>query len=290
METIKIKKISEKRALRLLIRNHYRKSIPKLNKVYLGAFFGNQLVGFMSLGWGVRPLHTIKKLFPSLETKDYFECGRLCMEEFMPKNSESVFISKVLRYIKKNYPEKKLLFSWADGMLGKPGYVYQCSNFLYGGFIWTDTYFTKTGECVHPRTSNKVGGRLGIQAIDGVIHYYGKQFRYVYFLCSHKDKKRLINESQFEWTTNYPKHKDLKFKKKVNGKIVQCGSPPYNEESNSFSDNAIKNINWVKDNPPLSNFLETQLAEEVSREKCRLSKLKGLVQFQYSAFSKERNH
>lgn len=282
---MEIKKISQKEALRILIRNHYRKSIPKLNKVYLGGFIDNKCIGIMSLGWGVRPVHTIKKLFPSLDTKDYFEIGRLCLEEFMPKNSESVFISHCMRYIKQNYPEIKLIFSWADGMLGKAGYVYQCTNFLYGGYIWTDAYFTDGGECIHPRTSNKVGGRLGVQAMEDVTHYFGKQFRYVYFLCNHKERKRLIAESQFKWIIDYPKEKDVQFKKKVDGRIVFCDKPFYNQKTNNFSDNAKKNVNWVKDNPPLNNFLAKQLAEEVSREKHQLSKLKGLVQFQYSAFN-----
>ena len=32
------------------------------------------------------------------------------------------------------------------------GYVYQSANFLYGGFIWSDVYISKTGEKVHFRT------------------------------------------------------------------------------------------------------------------------------------------
>lgn len=275
-----IKQISEKQALRLLIRNHYRKSIPKLNKIYLGGFIDNRCIGFMSLGWGVRPVHTIKKLFPSLDTKDYFEIGRLCLEEFMPRNSESVFISSCMKYIKHYYPQIKLIFSWADGMLGKAGYVYQCSNFLYGGYIWTDAYFTDDGECIHPRTSNKVGGRLGVQAMDNVTHYFGKQFRYIYFLCNHKEKKILIKESPFEWTKDYPKEKDVQFKKRVNGETIFCDKPFYDKTTNSFSDNAVRNISWVKNNPPLNKFC----AEEDSRESRQLSKLEGLGQFQHSAF------
>ena len=51
-------------------------------------------------------------------------------------------------------------------MVGKAGYVYQASNFLYGGYSETDTYVTKDNERVHPRTiggliENKTGAKLG---------------------------------------------------------------------------------------------------------------------------------
>ena len=34
----------------------------------------------------------------------------------------------------------KVLFTWADGMLGKCGYVYQASNFMYVGKSESDIY------------------------------------------------------------------------------------------------------------------------------------------------------
>lgn len=282
MIQMQIKKISELEAINLLYRIHYRKTLPKLNKVYLGGFIDNKLIGFMSLGWGVRPKHTIKKIFPSLNTQDYFECGRLCLEEFMPKNSESVFISKVIKYIKNIYPEKKILFSWADGIMGKVGYVYQSANFLYGGFIWSDCYFSKEGESIHPRTTNKIGGRLKIQERKDIEHYYGKQFRYVYFLCSHKEKKRLISESSFEWNINYPKEKDLIFKRKTTKGIIECEKPFYNKSISSFSDNAKRIKKLSK-----QNFI-TDYAEESLRESYQLTKLKELGRFQYSALIKKK--
>ena len=40
--------------------------------------------------------------------------------------------------------------------MGKVGYVYQGSNFKYGGEYWTDVYMTKTGEKVHPRSMKTI--------------------------------------------------------------------------------------------------------------------------------------
>ena len=33
--------------------------------------------------------------------------------------------------------------------VGKPGFVYQAANFLYGGFIWTQIYINNKGEKIH---------------------------------------------------------------------------------------------------------------------------------------------
>ena len=74
--------------------------MPKINKHYLGYYVNNKLVGVLTLGYGTRPLHTIKRIFPSLETKDYYEIGRMCMTDDMPRNSESQMIKAVCKWIK----------------------------------------------------------------------------------------------------------------------------------------------------------------------------------------------
>ncbi len=73
---------------------------------------------------------------PYRELKDYLEIGRMCMTEEMPRNSESQMLSQLVKWIQRNIPELKILFTWADGMVGKVGYVYQASNFIYAG--WTE--------------------------------------------------------------------------------------------------------------------------------------------------------
>ena len=100
---------------------HYSNILPRLNKHFLGFYLDERLVGVVTLGWGTRPLHTIQKIFPSLKTEDYYEIGRMCMSEDMPRNSESQMLSQTIKCIKSNCPDIKVLFTWADGMVGKPG-------------------------------------------------------------------------------------------------------------------------------------------------------------------------
>ena len=70
----------------------------------MGCFYKDELVGVLTLGWGTQPLQTIKKLFPNLVSEDYYEIGKMCMDDKMPRNSESQMISSVVRWMKKNLP------------------------------------------------------------------------------------------------------------------------------------------------------------------------------------------
>ena len=144
-----IKEIHKIKAADFIMSRHYSPVMPRLTKYYCGYYVDDVLQGVMTFGWGTRPKHTIQKLFPKLDTKDYYEIGKMCMDDSMLKNSETQMMSAAMAWLKKKEPNLKYLFTWADGLVGKPGYVYQAFNFLYGGYIWTDTYVTEKGEKVH---------------------------------------------------------------------------------------------------------------------------------------------
>jgi hypothetical protein len=154
-DNLTIKTIPLQVAAEFVARNHYSKVMPRLNKIIFGLYQKEDLVGCITFGWGVRPLDTIKKLFPSLESKDYLEIGKLCLLDTMPKNTESRFITAAMRFLKQLRPELKLVFTWADAIWGKPGYIYQASNFLFGGSIASEAYRTEEGHRLHPRQLHK---------------------------------------------------------------------------------------------------------------------------------------
>jgi len=220
-----IKEVNKYDAAELVQKYHYSKVMPKLTKHYLGSFFDNKMVGVITLGWGTQPRQTINKLFPGFTTKDYYEIGKMCMLPEMPKNSESQMLSTIIKWMKTNTPEKQFLYTWADGIVGKCGYVYSAANFLYGGFIWTDIYIGPDGEKIHPRTSHnlclenaKFCGKEKIfwltkdfMKMKGITRIRGKQFRYIMPLS--KKARKLLDKSTVSWTIdNYPKEKDLEWK------------------------------------------------------------------------------
>lgn len=210
----RVEPISKLQAIQMVQKYHYSNTLPKINKVFLGFYLDEELKGVMTLGYGVRPMHTIKKLFPSLDTKDYLEIGRMCMTEDMPRNSESQMISACCKWLEHNLKDVKVLFTWADGMLGKVGYVYQASSFIYMGYSMTDIYL-KDGMKIHPRQTNHLyGGRPTEEQLkaEHIEHYKGKQFKYVKFLCGNKEKKALLRECLVPTDMPYPKEADLEWK------------------------------------------------------------------------------
>jgi hypothetical protein len=222
----------------LVVQCHYSKVMPRITKACIGGWQGQSIVAGMTLGYGTRPRHTIEGMFPSVGVPQYLEIGKLCVRDEMPRNTESYFIARAIELLKKDMPEIVILFSWADGILGKPGYVYQASNFFYGGFITTEIYLTEEGVKVHPRTVQGITARDGelrgprdyetTQAL-GLTKYFGKQFRYVYPLCGKREWRRLVDESPMTWVRGgYPKDIDCTWEVQTGlGKREVCGAPPF---------------------------------------------------------------
>jgi hypothetical protein len=258
-----IKEIDKPTALEMVQKYHYSNALPSINKHFIGFYLEDELVGVVTLGWGTRPLHTIKCLFPSLESKDYYEIGRMCMTEEMPRNSESQMIAHLVKWVRRNCPEVKVLFTWADGMMGKPGYVYQASNFLYAGHIVTDFYL-KDGVKIHPRQTRKIfspnDARLSVRPTVaqmqqyGIEHYKGKQFRYVLFLCNRAEQKRLLGECTTSLNRNYPKASDLWWRRQTGpGAWTDCDKPAYKTD-------------FCRDNVIAFDFMKTQEQEVILEE------------------------
>lgn len=265
---LEIKTITLNEAKIFISKYHYRQNLPRITKICYGGFINNKLVAVITLGYGTQPKNTIKKIFPPLNVCDYLEIGRLCLIDDLPKNSESYFISKVIKLLKNN-TNIKILFSWSDGIMGKAGYVYQASNFYYIGKIKTDVYITKEGYLIHPRSAKKL---LEINAsyvnknklfwltdnflkLNNIKRLKGYQYKYLLFLCNHKIKKQLIKQIKI---LPFPKNKDNKFFIK------------------NYKTNKYEETNFP-------HYIKTLNAEEISRAIYCVSNTKGLVQFQHSA-------
>ncbi len=131
-----VREIPKEQAIGFIRRYHYSKIMPRLNKHYLGFYTGNRLAGVVALGWGTQPLQSIRKMFPRhrLQSSDYLEIGKMC---FLPEmNGNQCFGSRVLsqlvKWLKRN-TDCLFLYTLADGIMGKCGYVYQAANFRYIG-------------------------------------------------------------------------------------------------------------------------------------------------------------
>ena len=104
-----VEELRKQESVMFVEKYHYSPIMPKLTKHYLGFYVNKELKGVLTLGWGTQPKQTIKKLFPHLDTQDYFEIGKMCMTDDMPRNSESQMLSKTISWLKEN---KKTFEVW----------------------------------------------------------------------------------------------------------------------------------------------------------------------------------
>lgn len=244
MANIEIKKIDKDKAIEFVHLYHYSKIMPRLTKYYLGLFENKELIGVVTLGWGVQPLGTIRKLFYNHElvTNDYIEIGKMC---FHPSKNKGNFGSQstamLVKWVKEN-TDCLFLYTMADGIMGKTGIVYQASNFRYIGKFTTSVYMdTKTGEKIHPRSAKKLlkeneeyEGKEKVFWLShafceykGIDKINGLMFRYIYSL-SRKAKAILRSYKEYDELSN-PKDKDLVFTRRVKlGKFEEIDMPEFN--------------------------------------------------------------
>jgi hypothetical protein len=217
-----IKKVSREEATELVQANHYSPVMPKLTKHWLGIYKDASLVGVITLGWGTRPLHTIQKIINSdFESKDYYEIGKMCLLDSEPKNSETQMISQVVRWIKDNCPDIKFLYTLADGIMGKCGYVYQAANFYYGGEYWTESYMSSKGEKVHPRTTRRLCKDNWLWHYDDRSSGFNQEFKDKHdekVQRALENKTKLPKEQVFWLTPEFMNHIGMK---KVKGKMFR---------------------------------------------------------------------
>lgn len=146
-------------------------------------------------------------------------------------------LSQCIKWLKKNHKEIKVLFTWADGMLGKCGYVYQAANFTYAGYVGGKLYLMD-GYKIHPRQTRRllsphdkmltVRPTLEQMREHNIYHYKGKQYRYFYLLGDKRERKELIKTLLVKDIPR-PKDNDLKWtvRDHMSGKWVESTKPPY---------------------------------------------------------------
>jgi hypothetical protein len=110
---------------------HYSKSVNGLHANYcFGLFDGDKLIGAMI--YGSLGMANAWKKYGEKES-DVIELRRLCCIDDTPKNTESYFIGKTIKWLKKN-TDYKIIVSYADTFHGHSGTIYKASNFRHVGF------------------------------------------------------------------------------------------------------------------------------------------------------------
>lgn len=90
------------------------------------------------------------------------ELRRLCLIDETPKNSESYFVSRTLKWLRKN-TDWEFVISYADAEQGHTGVIYRASNFKYLGVTKPGKRLEVDGKPFHIRTLSMTDRPYGVE-------------------------------------------------------------------------------------------------------------------------------
>ena len=141
-----------------------------------------------------------RSVFGEGRENEVIELHRLHIQDCTPKNTESWFISKCIKKLKKDKPRVKAIISFADETVGHKGTIYRASNFYYIGKTSPTTfYIDMDGRLHHPR-------QCGINITPAMAKQYGwkpvkrmAKNRYLAFVYTSKtERKHLIEDCKYD--------------------------------------------------------------------------------------------
>lgn len=120
--------LTAKEAAGLVVKHHYLHRRPPISFAF-GLYHQGRLMGCVTYGTPASR-HLQKSACPS-DPSRVIELNRLWLDDALPPNSESWFVSRTLKML-----PPCIVVSYADPVHGHLGYIYRALNFRYAG--WTD--------------------------------------------------------------------------------------------------------------------------------------------------------
>lgn len=127
-----------------MVRRHYLGKWPGVVVAVLGLYDAGEPVGVIV--FSLPPPETFVR-YGGLT----WELGRLWVADEQPHNTESWFIARAVRYVRRFHRDVKALVSYADPSVGHAGTIYRASN-------WREDGRTDEGRST-PRFDYEVNGR-----------------------------------------------------------------------------------------------------------------------------------
>jgi hypothetical protein len=190
-ETMVVRRIPSKQGKEFIRKNHYSKSCHNGPSPCYG-LFDKELIGVLCFATPCS--ENVRASVFGYEYKDHVtELHRLFIFDVTPKNTESWFISKCLKFLKKDKSHIWAVLSFADSTEGHKGIIYRATNARYCGMTTKSTfYLDKEGRLRHPR-QNGVNITTNMAITKGwcPVRRLAKH-RYLYLLPDSKGHKKYL--------------------------------------------------------------------------------------------------
>lgn len=126
--SLEVRRIDPRTATELVVARHYLHRRPPISYAF-GLYRDDELLGVVTYGTPASR-HLQKSACPG-EPGRVLELNRLWVDDVLPRNTESWFVSRSLKLL-----PARIVVSYADPVHGHYGYIYRALNFRYAG--WTD--------------------------------------------------------------------------------------------------------------------------------------------------------
>jgi len=188
-----VEHINRKAVTTFIEKHHYSHNINGIQSYYHFGLYteGNfglpKMIGAMLYAMPSMP-DTAAKYNP-INPRRCMELRRLVCIDDTPKNTESYFIGKTLRWLKQN-TDVEVIVSFADQHYGHSGIIYKASNFDHFGETAKARVLMVDGKEYHPRTMNQkdkpYGRAIKKRYLSGDENIFWKKRKskhiYVYYL------------------------------------------------------------------------------------------------------------
>ena len=196
-----VEEIPRKSTVKFIEKHHYSHNVNGVQSLYHFGLYreGNfglpTMIGAMMYAYPSMPATAAK--YNPINSDKCLELRRLVCIDDTPKNTESYFIGKTLRWLKQ-YTDMEVIVSFADQHYGHSGIIYKATNFEYYGETAKGSILMVDGKEKHSRSLNQLdrpyGRELNRRYKAGDKNIFWKRTKpkhiYVYYLT--KKIKRQI--------------------------------------------------------------------------------------------------
>jgi hypothetical protein len=205
---LSVQKVSSNKGRPFILDHHYSGSCHG-GPMCWGCFYDDDLVGVLAFATPISEAvrRSIWKENHQEEMKHRTtELHRLVTLDETPHNTESWFISRALRGLKKYKPKYNAVISFADTTEGHTGTIYQATNAIYYGMTGESTFYRdQEGNLRAPRQSGVNITKSMAEKRGWVPEKRKSKHRYLFLISGNRYSKKDLKSMLCIESKNYPK-------------------------------------------------------------------------------------
>jgi hypothetical protein len=192
---IKVTSININNFKEWLTKKHYAKRMCSVSYAF-GLFIDGDINGVCTFGKPASNALCIG-VCGKKNSSFVYELNRLCVNDNLPENTLSKFLSKCLKML-----PPLIVVSYADTSMNHTGYIYQATNWIYTGL---SAKRTERYDVNNPQKHSKtITDSKNINYFDLAVRQRARKHRYIYFTGNKRFKKKWLKDLKYN-ILNYPK-------------------------------------------------------------------------------------